>query len=72
MLRKLRRKLARRLPVEANGFQRGTQPVQPLEVVGRRIADRGIEAAFALARGQYVPQAEAVREEARQAVGVRQ
>jgi hypothetical protein len=53
-------------------LQFGTQPVQPLEVIGRRFADRGIETAFALACRQHVPQAEAVRQQARQALGVRQ
>jgi hypothetical protein len=42
--------------------------MQPLEIVGRRFADRGIETGFALACGQDVPQAEAVREKARQTV----
>jgi len=46
--------------------------VQPLEIVRGRVADRGIKVPFALARGQNVPQAEAVREQARETVGVRQ
>jgi hypothetical protein len=46
--------------------------MQALEVIGRRITDRRIETAFALARGQSVPKAEAMREMARQAVRIRQ
>jgi nucleoid-associated protein YgaU len=72
MLGELRRELARRLPIEPNGLQVGTQAVQPIEVVRGRLADGGIEAAFAFAGGQHVPQAEAVRQQARQALGVRQ
>jgi hypothetical protein len=37
---------------------------QAVEIVGGRLADRGIETAFALAGGQHIPQAEAVREQA--------
>jgi hypothetical protein len=44
---------------------------QTVEIVGGRLADGGIEAAFALAGGQHVPQAEAVDEQARQAFGIR-
>ena len=46
--------------------------MQAREIVGGRLADRRIEAAFALAGGQYVPQAEAVGQQARQALGVGQ
>lgn len=64
---KLRRKLAGRLAVEAHHFQLWAQPVQPLEIVGRRLADGGVQAALALAGAQHIPQADAVRQQARQA-----
>jgi transposase InsO family protein len=72
VLGELRRELAGRLPIEAHGFQFRTQAVQSLEIVRGRLADGGIEAAFAFTGGQHVPQAEAVRQQARQALGVRQ
>jgi hypothetical protein len=56
------------LAIEADRFQHGTERVQALEIVGGRLADRGIEAAFALAGAEYVPQADAVRTQARQAL----
>jgi hypothetical protein len=72
MLRELRRKLARSLAIEADRLQFRTQPVQALEIVGGRLADGRIQAAFAFAGGQHVPQAEAVGEQARQTFGVGQ
>lgn len=68
----LRRELARCLAVEADCFQLRAQMAQAVEIVGGRLADGGIEATLALAGGQHVPQAEAVREQARQALVVRE
>lgn len=68
----LRRELARRLAIEADHFQPRAQLMQPDEIVGGGVADAGVEAAFALAGAEHVPQAEAVRQQARQPFGVRQ
>lgn len=68
----LRRELARRLAIEADHyFQPRAQRVQPDEIVGGGVADAGVEAAFALAGAEHVPQAEAVRQQARQPLGIR-
>ena len=70
--RELRGELARGLAVETHRFQQGAERAQVGEVVGGGLADGRIEAACALAGAQHVPQAEAVREQARQAFGVGQ
>jgi len=68
----LRCELARRLAVEADRFQLRTQRAQVGELIGGRLADRRVEAALALAGTQHVRQADAVRQQARQARGVGQ
>ena len=60
------------LAIEADHFERGTALAQAREIVGRWLADCRIEAADALAGAQHIPQAEAVRQQARQAFGIRQ
>jgi hypothetical protein len=56
----LRGELAGRLAVEAHAEQVRTLLFQQDEVIGLGTANRGIEAAFTLAYGDHVPQADAV------------
>ncbi|GAB3543387.1 hypothetical protein GCM10027343_16710 [Noviherbaspirillum agri] len=51
----LRLELAGSLAIEANTAQSRTLVLEHGEVVGLRMADRGVEAAFTGAGSQYVP-----------------
>ena len=68
----LRREFSGSLAVEADRFQFRAQHMQAREIVGGGLADGGIEAAFALASAEHVPQADVVGQQPGQALGIGQ